>query len=530
MFDVLIHNGRIVDGTGSPWFRADIGIEAGKITAVGPLSGAGARETIDAKGQIVCPGFVDIHSHADYTLLVEPKAESAVRQGVTTMIVGNCGHSAAPLSRSDDLKNVVLGYLADALVPVTWRRFTEYLRTLEQRGTAINVGSLVGHNAIRVAVMGYDARRASADELAQMKRLLSEALEEGALGFSTGLEYIPASSSDTQEIIELCKVAATYKRFYATHVRQRDYKAIEAAEEAIQISQAASIPLQFSHLSPRIWAPRDANTRMIGMIDRAADEGLEATFDSLVYPFGASTLSGILPPWALEGGSAKALERLRDPRSREHIKAYRYPMFKFVVSGQWDQITLYHSQKNPHYSGLTFEEIGRDRGKDPHDAILDLMLEEGSDFYGMMWSANSQDEKEIEIALQHPRCIAESDGLTLAPYGPLANMHHPFTYGWVARVLGRYVREKKLFPLEEAVRKMTSFPARKAGLRDRGLLREGMWADVVILNEGQVQDNTSVKSPDAYPSGFRLVLVNGKIVFDGNTHTGALSGTVIRSF
>lgn len=528
MFDLLIKNGRIIDGSGNPWFRADVGIEGGKIKAIGRLAGAEATQVIDAKGQVVAPGFIDLHSHADYTLLVDPKAESAIRQGVTTLIIGNCGHSASPLTHPEDLKNVVLGYLANAGFDITWRQMGEYLDRLEQRRIAVNVGSLAGHNAIRVAVIGYEPRLATPEELEQMKRLLAEALDEGALGFSTGLEYTPGNFSDTHEVVELCKVAAGAERFYATHVRQRDYQAIEAAREAIQIATEAQIALQFSHLPPRIWAPRHANDVMIEMVEEASRQGLEATFDSIVYTWGATTLATILPPWAREGGPLKTLERLKDPETREEIKAYRFPLFKFVVAGQWDQVALYYSEKNPQYCGMTFAEIGRERGKDPHEAILDLILEEGPDFYGMMWSAHSQDEEEIETALKHPHCIPESDGLTLAHSGPLARMHHPFTYGWVARMLGYYIRERKLVPLEEAIRKMTSFPAQKAGLRDRGLLREGLWADLVIFDEAEVEDHTSLKNPDAYPSGFSHVLVNGHVVFDGQHHTGALEGVVIR--
>lgn len=529
MFDVLIVNGRVVDGTGNPPFRADVAIAGGKIAAVGKLAGATAATTIDARGQIVCPGFIDIHSHADWTLLVDPRAESAVRQGVTTVVLGNCGHSAAPLRSPSDVSNVVLGYLRDDGVAVRWRRFGEYLDVVQQRRPAVNVASLVGHNAVRVAAMGYETRPATEDEVAAMQRLVAEALDDGAVGFSTGLEYTPGNSATTEEIVALCRVAADRDKFYATHVRQRDYQALEAAREAFQIVEASGVRLLFSHMPPRVWAPRRAAEEMLGMIERAAERGLDASFDSIVYTWGASTLAGgMLPRWAFEGGIQATLARLRDPAARERIKAHRTPMFKSVVTGHWDKLVLYYSERNPQYCGRTFAEIGRDRGKDPHDAILDVMAEEGEGLYGMMWAGEAFDEREMAEALRHPLCIIESDGLTLAHDGPLARMHHPFTYGWTARALGQYVREQRLMPLEEAIRKMTSFPAQKLGLRDRGLLREGLWADVVVFDPSTVRDNTTLADPDAYPSGFSWVLVNGQVVFDGHRQTEARPGAVLR--
>ncbi len=536
MFDTVIRNGRIIDGTGNVWYRADLGIRDGKIAAIGRLGSAEAARTIDAADRYVMPGFIDIHSHADVTVAIDPRAESAVRQGVTTLVVGNCGLSAAPITGPDSFPHEIhRSVLEQTGFDPAWRSMGEYLDTLRDRGIATNVAALVGHGTLRAVAMGTDDRAASADEVQAMCTLAARALDEGAFGLSSGLEYIPAHSSDTDELVALCRVAAERGRFYATHVRYRDYQAEEGVREALEIAERSGVPLQISHLTPRMWAPRRALERMIAMVDEAAARGMDVTFDAIVVNWGSGTPKTLLPRWVFEGTVSEIQARLRDPDTRERMKRWvgvtgsRFPQWKFGLNGQWDELVVYASSHNPGYVGNTMRQIGRDRGQDPYDALLDLVLEEGEDWPGLRFSGPSHDEDDLRTTIQHPRCMIESDGLALATDGPLADVHNVFTYGWVARMLGKYVRDEQLVSIEDAVRKMTSLPAQRVGLRDRGLLREGLWADVVVVNWEQVQDHTSPQVPSRYASGFETVLVNGQVVFDGRETTGALPGKALRA-
>ena len=526
MLDLLIRNGTVVDGTGARPHPGDVGIADGRIASVGPLGEAAARRTVDARGHVVAPGFVDIHSHADWSLLVDPRAESAVRQGVTTMMLGNCGHAPAPLRRPEDARHLVLGYVETPDVQATWRDVAGYLDALAARRPAINAGTLIGHNAVRVAVLGFDQRPARADEVAAMRRLVAQGMEAGAFGMSTGLEYPLGKSAVTEEVIELAREARA--GFYATHARHRNEGAEEALDEAITICREAGLPLQFSHLPPRVWAPDGATGRMIGMVDRARAGGQDVAFDTVCYGWGCTSVASLLPNWAFEGGVGRLVERLRDPAARARIKAYDRPFYRFVLTGQWDQMALYTSQASPEYMGMTFAEIGERMGRPPQDALLDLMVREGEGLYGMLMAANSQRLDEIKACMRHPACAVESDGLTLAHDGPMSGVHHPYTYGWAARLLGQYVREEGVVPLAEAVWKLTGLPAARAGLRDRGRLQPGLAADVVVFDPATVRDATTMARPDEFPPGIALTVVNGEVVFDGRQLTGARPGHVLR--
>lgn len=526
MLDLLIRNGAIVDGTGAAARSGDVGIAGGRIVALDGLTGATARRTVDARGQVIAPGFVDIHSHADWSLLVDPRAESAVRQGVTTMMLGNCGHAPAPLHRADDARHLVLGYVESPDVQPDWRDVAGYLAALEARRPAINAGTLIGHNAVRVAVLGFDQRAARPEEVAAMSRLVAAGMDAGAFGMSTGLEYPLGKSSTTDEVTELAREARG--GFYATHARHRNEGAEDALTEAVGICRDAGLPLQFSHLVPRVWAPAGATDRMMAAVDRARSGGQDVGFDSVCYGWGCTSVASLLPNWAFEGGVARLVERLKDPVSRERIKAFDRPFYRFVLTGQWDQMALYSSTASPEYAGLTFAEIGDRMGRSPHDALLDLMVREGEGLYGMLMAANSQSLEEIKASIRHPACAVESDGLTLAHDGPMAGVHHPYTYGWAARLLGQYVRDERLLSLEDAVWKLTGLPASRAGLGDRGRLQAGRAADVVVFDPATIRDATTMARPDEFPPGIALTVVNGEIVFDGDRLTGARPGAVLR--
>ncbi len=526
MLDLLIRGGTVVDGTKAPARAGDVGIAGGRIVAVGDLTEAAAGRTIEAGGRVVAPGFVDLHSHADWSLLVDPRAESAIRQGVTTMILGNCGHAPAPLARPEDARHLVLGYVESPEARADWRDVDGYLRALEARRPAINVGTLIGHNAVRVAVLGFEQRAARPDEIRAMRRLVAEGMAAGAFGLSTGLEYPLGKAATTEEVVELAREARG--GFYATHARHRNEGAEEALDEALAICRAAGVPLQFSHLPPRVWAPDGATARMIAAVDRARAGGQDAAFDSVCYGWGCTSVASLLPSWAFEGGVGALVARLGDPATRARIKAYDRPFYRFVLTGEWDQMALYSSAASPEYVGLTFAEIGARLGRDPHDALLDLMVREGAGLYGMLMAANSQRLDEIQAAIRHPACAVESDGLTLAHDGPMAAVHHPYTYGWAARLLGQFVREDRLLPLEEAVWKLTGLPAARAGLADRGRLLPGQAADVVVFDPATIRDATTMARPDEFPPGITLTVVNGQVAFDGRAPTSTRAGVVLR--
>jgi N-acyl-D-amino-acid deacylase len=527
MLDLVIRNGLVVDGTGAPARRGDVGLRGDRIAAVGDLGNAEARRSVDAAGRVVAPGFVDLHSHADWSLLVDPRAESAVRQGVTTMIVGNCGHGPTPLRRAADVPHLVLGHVESPDVSADWHDMGGYLRALERRQPAINVGTFVGHNAVRVAVLGFEQRAARPDEVAAMRRLVAEAMDAGAFGMSTGLEYPLGRSATTAEVIELAREAAR-GGIYATHARDRVEGAEAALDEAITICQTAGLPLQFSHLAPRVWAPAGATGRMVRRVETVRAGGLDAAFDSVCYGFGCTSVASLLPGWAFDGGVARLVERLGDTAARERIKAYDRPFFRFVLTGEWDRMALFSSQRSPELIGLTFAEIAERRGQAPHDAILDLMAEEGEGLYGMLMAAQSQSLEEIKATIRHPACCVESDGLTLAPDGSMAGVQHPYTYGWAARLLGQFVREDGLLSLEEAVFKLTGFPAGRVGLRDRGRLAPGLAGDVVVFDPATVRDATTLREPATFPPGIGLTVVNGAVAYDGHATTGARAGSVLR--
>ncbi len=530
MFDILIHSGTVIDGTGAPSFKADIGIMGGRIVAVGHLIDREAAQTLDATGKVVCPGFIDIHQHSDFTPLVNRQCESAVRQGITTVVIGNCGHGCAPLNDPDLVRMVVIGYQPSWGVPLDWRSFGEYLERFTTPGVSVNVAALVAHGAVRAAVMGLETRAPTVSELERMKALVAEAMQAGAIGLSTGLEYSPGRHADSQELIELTRVAAQYGGIYASHIRNRGFEFIAATEEAIRIGEAAGVPVQLSHFAPRPYAPRGAFERCLELVYAARERGLAVTMDTFPDVYGPGPVAALLPSWVYEGRPSEGLARLQQSEVREAIReAFEQPTNYLLRVDGLAGLVLTYAPHNRELVNQSFTAIANLRGQEAYDAICDLLLAEGEDFYTALLRHIYASEADLHHLMRQPICAMESDGTISAPYGPLADFTmNRSSYGYTARVLGQYVRELGFYTLADAVRRMTSLPAQAVGLSERGIVREGALADLVVFDPATIADTTTEDHPNRYPIGVAHVVVNGVVTVTPEGHTGALNGQVIR--
>ncbi len=543
--DIVLANGKIIDGCGSPWFWGDLGIRAGRVAAIAPAGTLAGRQIYDVEGHFVAPGFVDVHTHSDLSLLVNRRAESAVRQGATTHIIGNCGMSPAPVA-DDRLAEMrrYWGRIADRPeVSWKWRTFGQYLEALEEGGLAINVASLAGHGALRLAVMGFDERAPSPAELARMEELLAEAMSAGALGLSTGLVYPPGCFARTEEIVALARVAARYGGLYASHIRGERETILEAVAEAIQIGREAGLPVQISHNAPKYGAPGNASANL-RLVEEARAAGLDVTVDNDVHTDLAPELIGSLPQRVQDRPLAEIVALLQDADSRRQIRdeivADRRPAFGpagLLKHGRWERITVLHAPHTPEAVGRTIEVLAVEQGQDPFDVYFDLIVANGDQADAIF---DYIDEADIRRLLRHPAVMICSDGQVLAPYGFLNDPppYSPCSYGEFPGVLERYVRDEPVLPLEEAIRKMTSFPARRFGLLDRGLLRPGAWADLVVFDLARLRDRATnlyphrypfENYPHRYPEGIDYVFVNGVLVVAGEQHTSALPGQVLHN-
>ena len=554
---MIIKGGRVVDGTGSPWFRADIRIVDGKVAEFGLLEPAEGEKVVNASGLVVAPGFIDAHSHSDSSLLINGRAESKVRQGVTTEINGSCGFSLAP-NLGKDLEFPGISISRKGSVVRDWSTFGQYLARLERQGVSINSAFFVGHNTVRLAVMGAAQRSPTEEELAKMCKLVEQSMQEGAIGLSSGLEYVPGRFSDTGELIELAKAAAKYGGIYATHQRNRDIFYEKATEEAIEIGRVAGLRVQLSHFSVRF--PGGGKTKgLLSMVENARRRGIEVNCDVIVpndaprsrhlvlrggYHWAAQSLARhLIPPAVMEKGVEEVLRLLKMAEMREKWSEEFVPMWKLFgiapdtvpeipegVDPRWDLIIINHCRANPEGIGMTLEEIGQARNVDPRDAAYQLLLEEGEatgGFHIPILGASTAEADSIQVML-HPTASFSSDRAALAPYGELAEQGDPNSYGPFPRVFRKYVRGTGLLTLEEAVRKMTAVPASQHGLGDRGVLRVGAWADIVVFDEEQIADNATIEDYRRYPDGIPYVLVNGKLVVEDGEHTGAMPGMVLR--
>ncbi len=524
MIDLLVRGGQLLDGTGNPWYRGDVAVQAGKIAAIGSMRGVKAARTIEAEGLAVAPGFIDIHSHSDTILLANPLAESKVRQGVTTEVVGNCGNSAAPLAGvvSEEIQETMCGFGLD----LTWQSMGEYLDCAATRHLSVNLAALVGHGTLRKAVMGYADRAPTPAELAAMQDLLSAAMEAGAFGMSTGLIYPPGVFSRTDELIAICEAIKPYGGIYTSHIRNEGKDLLAAVTEAIAIGESSGVPVQISHhkaASALVWG-KVAET--LGMIDAARARGVDVTADQYPYVATSTTLTALLPNWAHAEGGDGMRRYLRDPAQRgQLITGIRE---KRWYRDDWDKIVIaaVRTEANKGLEGMSLAAIAAARGTTGPDVIIDLLLEEDGVVSMIIFAMC---EPDVARVMQHPAVMIGSDGSALAPTGIFGQgKPHPRNYGTFPRVLGKYVREERVITLEDAVRKMTSLPAGRLGLPDRGLLRPGLAADITVFDPATVRDGGDFTDPHRYPDGIEYVIVNGVVTIERGAHTQARAGQVLR--
>ncbi|RJQ64979.1 MAG: D-aminoacylase [Desulfobacteraceae bacterium] len=526
-YDIVIHNGRVIDGTGNPWFNADIGIRGGKIRKIGKIENRESEQAIDAQGMVVSPGFIDLHNHSDMTAQALPGCESNLMQGVTTAVVGNCGLSMAPISPKT--RALLKEYLSPFLVGGFdygwgWKTFKDFFLLLKERNIAINMAPLVGHGTLRIAVSGFKKEPLSDPEMAEMKNLLRKSLKAGAFGMSTGLIYPPGCYASTEELIELSSVLKEFGRIYTSHIRDEGADLIESVAEAVRIGEANGIPVQVSHLKAKGAANWGKVRTAIRMMEEARRRGVDIGFEAYPYLAGSTTITSILPIWAMEGGVAKMLDRLRQAESREKIRKQLEDDGNDIKDAGWNGIIIASCPKRQDLEGNSLEAIIRmmNRTSDPYGGFLDMVLEIEGDSTVVKFFIDEEDVREI---LSNPLSAVISDSWATAPHA--GGKPHPRCYGTFPRMLGKYVREERLVPIEAAVQKMTALPAAKIGLYDRGILRKGLWADVVIFDPEKIADRATFDSPHQYPIGIEYVLVNGKIAVSRGRQSESRSGTVL---
>lgn len=531
MFDLLLKNGRIVDGTGNPWFWGNVAITGGHITAVGRVDGP-ARQVIDVDGLVIAPGFIDSHSHADFVCAAVPQAESKIMQGVTTEVVGQCGLAQAPVNPATlaDLKAYLAPFIPQGVkLDWSWHSVDDYFRRIKQQGNSTNLAFLVGHGTLRLAVMGFADREPTQDELEKMKSLLAEGMAAGAFGLSSGLIYPPGCYAKTAELIELAQVAAAFGGVYASHIRNEGGQLLAAVEEAIRIGEEAGVPVSISHHKAAGRANWGQTTKTLELMAAARSRGVDITFDVYPYTAGNTLLSALIPPWAQAGSVEQMLEHLTNEESRARIKrdiAAGIPGWEnLAASAGWENILIGGCAAHKEYEGKTLAAVAESTGKDPADALMDLLVDERGEVTISLFTI---DEAEMQRLLSHPLAAVGSDGWASATTGILAQgKPHPRAFGTFPRVLGRYVRELRVLTLEEAVRKMTSATAQRYGLHDRGLLKPGFAADVVVFDPQAIKDTATYQNPFQYPEGIHWVLVGGRVSVRDNRLQG-INGTVLR--
>jgi N-acyl-D-amino-acid deacylase len=525
--DILIKGGLVVDGSGSTGETADVLVRDGRIAAIGASLPDEAAKVIDAAGLAVTPGFIDIKTHSDFTLPINPKAESKVRQGVTTEIIGHCGYSTAPILHGK--LDLIRDYLSASApwLPFREMRFPEYLDAFP--ATAVNAGMLVGHHTLRLNVMGMAARPPSGDELREMTALLEEGLAAGALGLSTGLFTPPSSYAERDEIVALCQVLKRHNALYFTHLRDEANGVEDAVDEAIDIARNCGVHVEIVHLKCSGLDNWGKAARILAKIDMAKTEGLAIDCDAYPYAAGSNPLKNLLPQWVQSGGIEAMMARLAEPATRARIRAEldRDGLNNWGRIPSWDCVQVSISPNLPQHAGKTFGALAAARGADPIDTVCDYLIEDKAATRVLITSIAEDDIRDI---LRSPTALVGSDGNCVADYGITSQgMPHPRFYGTFPRVIGHYVHDERLLPLETAVHKMTGATAAALRLKDRGLLREGWRADVAIFDPADFRDRATYAEPHQYPSGPRTtVVVNGALVVENAHHTGALPGTVLR--
>ena len=521
-------------GSANPWFRGDIGIKDGRIVRIGCIKGESANQVIEAHELVVCPGFIDVHSHSDFTISLLPSAESTLMQGVTTLITGNCGFSLAPTTPDTDalLRKGLSPFIPPQVhFEMPWKSFSTYLETESTLDLAVNMGHLVGHGTIRIAVMGYENRAPSRRELQAMKQHVREAMQAGALGLSSGLIYPPGMFAQTPELIEIARVAQEYGGIYASHIRGEGPTLLTAIREAIAIGKKARIPVHIAHHKASGRAQWGQVTQTLQLMEKARAQGIDITCDQYPYTAGMTSMSTLLPPWVHEGGLTALLNRLRSPAQRNRMKADMeegIPGWEnFVKNNEWSSIYVasVRSAKNRRWEGKNFTEIAHTQASDEFTVLFNLLLEEEGEATIILFFMHEGDVRQI---LVHPLQMIGSDSWSVAPEGILGRgKPHPRFYGTFPRVLGRYVREQNILTLEDAIRRMTAFPASRFGLKGRGLIAEGQWADITIFNPETIIDQATYETPHKYPCGIEYVIVNGRLAVDQGKVTSERSGQVL---
>ncbi len=527
-FDTIIRGGTVYDGSGGAPRRADVGIKGDRIAAVGNLKSATATTIIDAAGLAVAPGFINMLSHSESSLITDGRSQGELRQGVTTQIFGE--GSMGPLS--DDMKRRRASTQGDLRFEIPWTTLSEYLTYLEKHGVSQNIASFVSATTIRENVIGLEDKAPTPEQLDRMRELVRQEMEAGALGVTTALIYPPAFYAKTEELIELCKVAARYQGKYIAHIRSEGNRLLEAVEETLRISREAGLPAEIYHLKTSGESNWNKMDKVIAMINEARRKGMKITADMYMYTAGSTGLDASMPPWVFDGGRAAADKRLQDPEARKKIaEAIRTPSNDwenlYMLAGSPDRILLvgFRSEALKPLTGKTLAEVARMRGKDPIETIMDLVYEDRSrvgTVYFMM------SEENIKKQLRQPWVSLGSDAASMAPEGAfLRSSTHPRAYGNFARLLGKYVREEKVITLQEAVRRLSSLPATNLGLDHRGLLKEGMFADVVVFDPATIGDRATFENPHQYSVGVKHVFVNGIQVLKDGEHTGAKPGRAL---
>jgi N-acyl-D-amino-acid deacylase len=532
----MIKGGRIIDGAGNPWYRGDLAIKDGRIQGIGALSGDDAKQVIDVSGLVVSPGFIDAHSHSDGSTLYYRQMENTVMQGITTVVAGQCGSSPAPVN--PDLRAEMERRRARVLPPevdprITWTSFDDYLNLEEADGLGVNIAHLVGHGAVRIAAMGYEAREPTLSELVRMRELTTEAMEAGAYGLSTGLIYPPGIFAKTDEIIELAKIAARYGGVYDSHIRGEGRALMASLREAIEIGERVGIPVQISHhkaASKTVWGK---SVETLKMLEDARERGVDVTVDQYPYRAGSTSLVTVLPPWAHEGGMERLLKRLEDPeltaRMERDIVEGILGWENFGGELGWENIyvTSVKSDENKVVEGKNLCEIKELRGDPDEFTSLFQLLSEEEGAVSMVLFAMKEDD--VRRIMAHPLQMVGTDSGSASPTGFMRRgKPHPRSYGSYPKILGRYVREHGVLRLEQAIRKMTSFPAQRFGIHDRGLLKPGMWADIMVFNPETVIDKATYQDPHQFPEGIEYVIVNGEITAEKGEYRNVLAGRTLR--
>ena len=528
-YDVIIKNGMIYDGTGGKPYRGDIAVLGDRIVKIGDLSKATAKQIVDANGLAVAPGFINMLSWSTDSLIIDGRSMGELKQGITTQIMGE-GNSMGPLT--DKMKKEMLEDQSNLKYDIKWTTLAEYLQYLERKGISQNVASFVGATTIRQYVIGLEDKPPTPEQMQKMREMVRDEMEHGALGIGSSLIYAPAFYAKTEELIELCKVAAKYKGKYISHMRSEGNRLVEGVEELIRISREAKLPAEIYHLKAAgkdNWAKMDT---VIAMVEKARSEGLKITADMYTYPAGATGLDAAMPPWVLDGGYEAAFKRLSDPETRKRIAhEITTPTDKwenlYLAAGSPDRVMFsdFKSEKLRPLIGKTLAQVSQMRGTSPEETIMNLVLEDKSRV-GTIYFLMSEDNIKKQIKL--PFLSFGSDAASMAPEGVfLKNSTHPRAYGNFARLLGKYVREEKIISLEEAIRKLSGLPATNLGLKDRGFLKKGMFGDIVIFDPNMIADKATFEKPQQFAVGVRDVFVNGVLVLIGGEHTNKMPGRAL---